>query len=168
MSGMFNGASAFNQPLPLSFVTSSVTDMSYMFNGASAFDQSLNFDTSKVTTMSAMFSGASAFDQSLNLWEVGQVTDMSRMFSGTRSFNQDLNSWKVSHRDMSGQVKSQVTDMSYMFYQSSFNQDLNSWFPSFFYSSSLNMGRMFAYTPICPYSCDCNLNKPDWWKECSG
>ena len=41
------GAFAFNQPL--SFDTSSVTDMSYMFYYASAFNQPLSFDTSSVT-----------------------------------------------------------------------------------------------------------------------
>ena len=46
-------ASAVNQPL--SFNTSSVTNMSSMFHGASAFNQPLSFDTSKVTTMSYMF-----------------------------------------------------------------------------------------------------------------
>ena len=40
---------------PLSFDTSSVTNMGYMFYGASAFNQSLSFDTSSVTTMSYMF-----------------------------------------------------------------------------------------------------------------
>ena len=45
--------SAFNQPL--SFDTSSVTDMSYMFYVASAFNQPLSFDTSSVTDMSYMF-----------------------------------------------------------------------------------------------------------------
>merc|ERR1711935_930132 len=53
--GMFYdyGASAFNQPL--SFDTSSVTDMSGMFVEASAFNQPLSFDTSSVTDMSGMF-----------------------------------------------------------------------------------------------------------------
>jgi len=40
MSGMFDGAAAFNQPLS-SFDTSSVTYMSYMFWGATAFNQDL-------------------------------------------------------------------------------------------------------------------------------
>ena len=47
------GASAFNQPL--SFDTSSVTDMGGVFYGASAFNQPLSLDTSSVTNMFAMF-----------------------------------------------------------------------------------------------------------------
>ena len=43
----------FNQPL--SFDTSSVTDMSYMFSSASVFNQPLNINTSSVTTMRNMF-----------------------------------------------------------------------------------------------------------------
>ena len=46
-------ARAFNQPL--SFDTSSVTNMVNMFWGASVFDQPLSFDTSSVTNMANMF-----------------------------------------------------------------------------------------------------------------
>ena len=46
-------ASAFNQPL--SFDTSSVTNMGVMFYYASAFNRPLSFDTSNVTTMGSMF-----------------------------------------------------------------------------------------------------------------
>eukprot|EP00964_Phaeocystis_antarctica_P054326 scaffold31916_cov48-Phaeocystis_antarctica.AAC.1 len=53
MYQMFYGASAFNQPL--SFDTSSVTNMYGMFWSASAFNQPLSFDTSSVTTMGLMF-----------------------------------------------------------------------------------------------------------------
>eukprot|EP00964_Phaeocystis_antarctica_P045733 scaffold26342_cov63-Phaeocystis_antarctica.AAC.1 len=53
MGHMFRSASAFNQPL--SFDTSSVTNMGFMFYRASAFNQPLSFDTSSVTTMTAMF-----------------------------------------------------------------------------------------------------------------
>jgi surface protein len=62
MSGMFVGATKFNQPLD-GWDTSAVTDMSYMFQGASSFKQSLTFDTSAVTNMRSMFDGASSFNQ---------------------------------------------------------------------------------------------------------
>merc|ERR1712086_360848 len=55
---MFCEASAFNQPL--SFDTSSVTDMQWMFSGASSFNQPLSFDTSSVTNMLFMFHSASS------------------------------------------------------------------------------------------------------------
>ena len=51
-------ASAFNQPL--SFDTSSVTNMHQMFVYAGAFNQPLSFDTSSVTTMYRMFQVRSA------------------------------------------------------------------------------------------------------------
>merc|ERR1711935_1223353 len=58
----FYGASALNQPL--SFDTSSVTDMHWMFCGmfgeASAFNQPLSFDTTSVTDMDGMFQSASS------------------------------------------------------------------------------------------------------------
>ena len=59
------GATAFNQPL--SFDTSSVTNMCGMFSGATAFNQPLHFDTSSVITMRCMFDGAWAFNQSLSV-----------------------------------------------------------------------------------------------------
>merc|ERR1712194_135661 len=57
MRQMFDGASAFNQPLSFDD-TSKVTDMYWMFIRASAFNQPLSFDTSKVTDMDGMFMGA--------------------------------------------------------------------------------------------------------------
>ena len=69
-------ASAFNQPL--SFDTSSVTDMTQMFHAA-AFNQPLSFDTSNVTTMHAMFYVAAAFNQPLS-FDTSSVTNMYVMF----------------------------------------------------------------------------------------
>jgi surface protein len=119
--GLFSDSpagSTFNQSLS-SWVTSSVTDMSFMFAGASSFDQSLSsWVTSKVTDMSFMFGGATAFDQSLSSWNTSSVTYMSGMFNDASSFDQSLSSWNTSS----------VTDMSFMFADaSSFNQSLSSW-----------------------------------------
>ena len=74
---MLAGAFAFNQPL--SFDTSSVTNMGDMFYYASAFNQPLSSDTSSVTTMGDMFNGAGAFNQPLS-FDTSSVTDMSYMF----------------------------------------------------------------------------------------
>merc|ERR1719410_343753 len=58
MGYMFAITSAFNQPL--SFDTSSVTDMEMMFRRAYAFNQSLSFDTSSVTTFRYTFAEANS------------------------------------------------------------------------------------------------------------
>jgi hypothetical protein len=79
MSWMFAAARAFNQPL--TFNTAQVTDMSFMFYGATAFNQPLTFDTAQVTTMEGMFERATAFNQPLT-FDTSQVTDLEEMFQG--------------------------------------------------------------------------------------
>merc|ERR1712194_549384 len=88
MYGMFQEASAFNQPL--SFDTSGVTSTERMFQYASAFNQPLSFNTSSVTTMQSMFEYASAFNQPLS-FDMSSVTDFTTMFLYASAFNQ--NGW---------------------------------------------------------------------------
>merc|ERR1711935_993871 len=83
MKRMFDGASAFNQPL--SSDTSSVTTMYYMFY-RSAFNQPLSFDTAKVTNMFAMFSSATVFNQPLS-FDTSSVTAMDYMFKNANSLS---------------------------------------------------------------------------------
>ena len=76
---------------------SKVKDMSGMFNGASNFNQPLNnWDVSNVTDMHDMFLGAVDFNQPLNNWDVANVEDMSYMFDSAKNFNQPLDKWDVS------------------------------------------------------------------------
>lgn len=143
MTGMFMGATNFNQPLnawDTSHVTgmkkmfyetisfnkpldhwdvSNVEDMSCMFCDAHNFNQPLDsWDVSSVRSMCSMFYDAMSFNQSLNSWDVSRVQDMSGMFFGARAFNQPIKSWDVS----------QVETMSLMFADAtSFNQPLNLW-----------------------------------------
>ena len=113
MSGMFYGATAFNQLL--NWNTANVTGMSNMFSGATAFNQPLNWNTANVTDMSGMFSGATAFNQPIGNWNTGNVTNMANMFASATSFNQPLN-WNTAN----------VTNMGGMFYgATAFNKPLN-------------------------------------------
>jgi len=64
--------------------TSSVTNMFSMFNGATAFNQPLSWDTSRVANMGSMFYKAEAFNQPLS-WNISSLTintAMGYMFMG--------------------------------------------------------------------------------------
>ena len=100
---MFNGATAFNQPID-NWNTSEVTNMWSMFEDATKFDQDINsktslrvptgtyiaWDTSKVTNMKSMFNGATAFNQPINMWNTSRVTNMLSMFEDAQTFNSDI------------------------------------------------------------------------------
>merc|ERR1712193_313806 len=99
---MFNGAEAFNQPIPYDtpkWKTTAVTDMEGMFQGAKIFDQDIKtWDTKKVANMKNMFKGAAKFNNadvdSMKNWDTKKVTNMKNMFNGAAKFNKDLTSWK--------------------------------------------------------------------------
>ena len=103
MSYMFSAAITFNngataeQPnKPLTFNTSSVTDMYGMFEAANAFNQDISkWNTFKVEDMEYMFLNAVAFNQNIGDWNTAKVTNMDGMFSGAEAFNQNLSGWCV-------------------------------------------------------------------------
>ena len=91
MYELFSNTPDFNANIS-AWDTSAVTNMSYMFQGATAFDQPLVWDTSAVTTMALMFQGATAFNQPL-AWDTSAVENMHGMFWGASAFNQDITGW---------------------------------------------------------------------------
>ncbi|GEM74682.1 BspA family leucine-rich repeat surface protein [Vibrio sagamiensis] len=118
ISGMFDGATSFNQPIN-NWNISQVTSLNNLFHNAFVFNQSVNdWDTEKVVSMYGMFDHASKFNSPLNNWDVSNVVNMSSMFKNTKDFDQDITGWDVSN----------VKDMSHMFENSfTFNQDISDW-----------------------------------------
>lgn len=76
---------------------STVTSMYYMFDGATAFNQPIGgWNTSKVTNMYGAFRGATAFNQPIGGWNTSNVTNMSNTLNGAASFNQPISAWNVN------------------------------------------------------------------------
>lgn len=118
MSGMFRGASTFNQPIG-NWNTGNVTSFYKMFEGASAFNQPIaSWVTQSVTNMGEMFFGAGGFNQNIGGWNTGNVTNMNGMFRKASAFNQAIGAWNTSN----------VVDMAFLFREAIvFNQSINNW-----------------------------------------
>lgn len=74
MEHMFEGCILYNQPLPDTWDTSNVTNMSYMLSQCKSFNQLLpdNWDIAQVTNMSFMFYGCTSFNQKIR-WNLDMV-----------------------------------------------------------------------------------------------
>lgn len=88
-----------SSPVPFNnIVTTLMTNMSGMFLGATAFNQPLNsWDTLRVRFMDNMFRNATSFNQPLNSWNVSSVINMFGMFAFAMSFNQNISGWVVNN-----------------------------------------------------------------------
>ena len=105
MRFMFDGATAFNQPVN-HWDVSNIIRMRFTFRNATAFNQDIGgWNVSSVANMQGTFDGATAFNQDIGGWDVSAVGDMQEMFQDATAFNQDIGMWNVSS----------VTTMSDMF-----------------------------------------------------
>ena len=125
---MFNGASRFNQPLPILVDTSGVIDctLTRMFNSDFSFNQDIgNWNVSNVTSSTSMFSSASMFNNggsnSIQSWRAPKCTTFSGMFQNASRFNQPL----PILVDTSGVSSCILTSMFQN--DTSFNQDIGNW-----------------------------------------
>jgi hypothetical protein len=102
---MFSSATTFNQNLN-SWDTTGVTDMSGMFDGATAFNNGgetlveapgIGWDTTNVTDMNDMFEGDAAFDQDLGSWDISLVSNLADALDSTSistaNFDATLSGW---------------------------------------------------------------------------
>jgi surface protein len=92
------GGSLINFSVP-STIPASVTSLQNMFNGASAFNQPIgSWDVGGVQDMLGMFQSAPRFNADISGWNVSNVTTMRAMFSGATDFNKNLSKWNVSNK----------------------------------------------------------------------
>lgn len=98
MSGMFRGCSSLTGiPLPSSFSTASVTDMSYMLAGSNVSYQVINtFDTSSLVNASHMFEGWQGTVLDLTGWNVRKVENMESMFENSNLKQLKTEGWNTS------------------------------------------------------------------------
>lgn len=135
MSGMFKGATKFNQNLS-AWKTISLENASEMFSGCVAYNQPMGtWKTDNARLMTNMFYGCSVFNQDLSTWNTIRVSSFNQMFMNARAFNGNISKWNVS----SG------TDFTSMFEgASAFNIDISTWIMT----GAQYLKRMFANAAV--------------------
>lgn len=85
MEFMFQGCSSLTGPSNInSWNTISVTNMTGLFDGASLFNQNLsNWKIVSVTSMDFMFNGANSFNQNLGSWKFNNSVSLANMLNNT-------------------------------------------------------------------------------------
>lgn len=118
MSGLFKGATKFNQNLS-AWKTTSLENASELFSGCVAYNQPMGtWKTDNTRLMTNMFYGCSVFNQDLSTWNTIRVSSFKQMFMNALAFNGNISKWNVS----SG------TDFTSMFEgASAFNIDISTW-----------------------------------------
>ena len=120
MYRLFKHKTTFNDDIS-NWDVSNVQNMNSLFYGATSFNQDLsNWNVSNVQNMYSLFYGATSFNQDISNWNVSNVQNMYSLLYGATSFNQDISSWNISPSSIS-----QVTDMTYMFYNTPALSNLN-------------------------------------------
>ena len=100
MNYAFAYATSFNQQIFADGAsTANVTNMSGMFKGATAFNQHIGgWNTQSLDKAASMFEDATAFNKDIGNWSMGVVTNMNAMFKNAEAFNQDLSGWALGKR----------------------------------------------------------------------
>jgi surface protein len=134
MSGMFTGATAFDQPLDSwgPYIVR-VNTLSHMFNGATKFNQPIpNWVTSNVTRMESMFRNAKFFNQTLSpdvggRWDVGKVTNFDTLFQDAEAFNNGQVDPNLPGPDLNWNTINVTTMVGTFWGSKSFNSPIDSW-----------------------------------------
>ena len=91
---MFDGATAFVQPLP-SWRLTKALDTGRMFARSSWNNPVNQFAFTKLVRCNSMFERNTVFNQPLDLWNFSTVKFAHMMFQATRDFNQNLDAWNT-------------------------------------------------------------------------
>ena len=133
-SGMFAGASVFNQPVGNWNVSGAKqcggnSGLNYMFIGAAAFNQSLaNWQFgSNLTELVGLFQSASNFNGDVTTWNLTHVTTTRSLFYSAGAFNQNISTWQRSTPGDTSTMAN-VTNAAEMFVNAAaFNQNIGNW-----------------------------------------